>query len=316
REEGDGLLDARERLDLLVEVEARAALQDGAEPLDELRHRREPERHVVQRDLRRLLREQPDHVREALGLLRGERDLHPRRERRRAEPEEALAFGLEPVAEPLGGVLHPAVLGEAPCELLGGRLGLELRELRSLLREEAARLQLEERRDEDEELAARLEVELLAVVQPLDEREHDAGDVDLRQVELVLQDERQQQVERALERVEVELPDDHPRSVPALPDAAPRDGHRRRLRRLGLAAQPPPAAGLRRARPLPGPRLLRRAAQELPPDEERARGGEDDDRDPEVRPLAPEMAGRVDAERLLEDPERRVPHDVEREERR
>ena len=74
-----------------------------------------------------------------------------------------------------------------------------------------ARLQLEQRGDEHEELAARLEVELLPLGEPLEEGEHDPGHVDLAQLELVLQDERQQQVERALEGVEVELelPDDH-----------------------------------------------------------------------------------------------------------
>src|SRR5205085_6834466 len=110
-----------------------------------------------------------------------------------------------PVAEPPGGVLHPPVLGEPPCQLLGRGLGLQLEQLGGLLREEAASLELQEGRDEDEELAARLEVELLVLREPLEEREHDAGDVDLPQVELVLEDERQQQVEGAFEGVEVEL---------------------------------------------------------------------------------------------------------------
>ena len=80
-----------------------------------------------------------------------------------------------------------------------------------LVREERARLQLEQRRDEDEELAARLEVELLPLGQPLEEGGDDAREVDVPQVELLLEDEREQQVERPLERVEVELelPDDH-----------------------------------------------------------------------------------------------------------
>ena len=144
-------------------------------------------------------------------LLRRELQLDLRRERRRADPEEAVALGREPLAQPRRRLLHPPVLGEPPRELLGRRLRLELGELGRLLGEEAARLQLEQRRDEDEELAARLEVELVPLGEPLEEREHDAGDVDLAQVELVLEDERQQQVERPLERVEVELelPDDH-----------------------------------------------------------------------------------------------------------
>ena len=162
-EERDGLLDPRELAHLLVEVEARPAPQDGAEPLDELRHRREAQRHVRERHLRRLDREHADHLRELLGLLRRERRLDLRRERRRPEPEEPVALGLEPLPQPAGRVLHPPVLGEPPRELLGRGLRLELGELRRLLREETARLQLEERGDEHEELAARLEIELVAL---------------------------------------------------------------------------------------------------------------------------------------------------------
>ena len=117
----------------------------------------------------------------------------------------------EALAQPGGGLLHAPVLGEPARELLRCGLRLELGELGGFLREEAARLQLEQRRDEDEELAARLEVELLALGEALEEGEHDPGDVELPQVELVFEDERQEQVEWALERVEVELelPDDH-----------------------------------------------------------------------------------------------------------
>ena len=163
--------------------------------------------------------------------------------------KNAVALRLEPLAEPAGRVLHPPVLGEPPRELLGRGLRLELGELGRLLREEAARLQLEQRGDEDEELAARLEVELVALGEALEEGEHDPGHVELPQIELVLQDERQQQVERAFERVEVELelPDDHGLTVPALPDAATRDGH---LRPLGhsAAASALRLGGLRPAR--------------------------------------------------------------------
>src|SRR5258705_8003162 len=62
REEGDGLLDTREVADLLVEVEAGAAAQHGAEAVEELGHGRETQRHMRERDLGRLLREEPDHV--------------------------------------------------------------------------------------------------------------------------------------------------------------------------------------------------------------------------------------------------------------
>src|SRR5581483_2535655 len=180
---------------------------------------------------------------------------------------------------------------------------LELGELGRLVREETARLQLEQRRDQDEELAARVEIELVALRQPLEEGQHDAGHVELAQIQLVLEDEGQQEVERALERVEIELelPDDHGRSLAALPDAAPRDGHPRPRRHR-------PRARLR----------LRggRRAQELPPDEEGDARDEADERDPEVQALPEEMMGRVDPRRLLEAPERAVDRHVEREERR
>ena len=164
-----------------------------------------------ERERRRLDRERSQCHGELLGLLRGEPALGPRRERRRAEAEEAVALGLEPVGEPCGRLLRAAVLGEATGELLGGLLGLELGELGVLVGEEATRLQLEQCRDEDEELAAGVEVELVALGETLDERDDDPGDVHLRQVELLLQDERQQEVERALEGVQVqlELPHQH-----------------------------------------------------------------------------------------------------------
>ena len=153
----------------------------------------------------RRLGEQAQRRRELLGILRREPPLRPRRERRRAEPEEAVALAGEPLGEPGGRLLHPPVLGEPARELLGRLLRLELGELRLLVGEERARLQLEQRRDQDEELAAGLEIELVALGKPLDEGDHDRGHVDVGRLELLLQQQRQEQVERALERVEVQL---------------------------------------------------------------------------------------------------------------
>ena len=95
-------------------------------------------------------------------------------------------------------------MSQAARQLLGGLLRLELGELGILLGEERARLQLEQGGDQDEELAAGLEIELIAVGEPLDERDHYCGDVDLGRLELLLEDERQEQVERPLEGVEVQ----------------------------------------------------------------------------------------------------------------
>ena len=118
-----------------------------------------------------------------------------------------------------------------------------------------ARLQLEQGRDEDEELAAGVEVELAPLGEVLDERDHDLGEVDLPQRQLLAEDEREQEVERPLERVEVqlELSDGyrHPGRLAAVPDAAfPSFGDRHGgpvLLRLGLparaAARPGPRTG-------------------------------------------------------------------------
>ena len=143
-----------------------------------------------------------------------------RRKRRRAKSE--VTRRLEPFDEPLSGLLRAPVFGEPPRELLGRLLGPELGQLVGLLGEEPARLQLEERRDQDEELAARVEVELLAFGEPGHECDDDLGEVDVAQLELVAQDERQQQVERPLERVEVELQvvdREHHRRLTSLADA-------------------------------------------------------------------------------------------------
>jgi hypothetical protein len=154
---------------------------------------------------RRQDRQQAQRRGERLGLLRRELPLRPRRERRRAEAEEAVALLVETRREPRRGLLHPPVLGEPPRELLRGLLRLEVGELRLLVREQRARLQLEQRRDEHEELAAGVEVELVALEQPLDEGDDDPRDVHVGEVDLLLQHQRQEQVERAFEGVQVQL---------------------------------------------------------------------------------------------------------------
>ena len=193
-------------VDLRVEVEAPAAREQRAEALEELRDRREAQRHVAERDRRRAADgERAKRRRQRRRILRREPALRPAA---RAAPGRGgrsdRARAASRSSEPGRGLLHAAVLGEAPRELLGGLLGLELAELGRLVREERARLQLEQRGDEDEELAARLEVELVPLGQALDEGEDDRGDVDLARLELLLQEQREQEVERALERVEVE----------------------------------------------------------------------------------------------------------------
>ena len=158
-----------------------------------------------ERDLGRRRGEQTERRRELLGVLGCEFPLRTGRERGRADPEVAVALAGQPLAQPRGRLLHPAVLGEPPRELLGRLLRFELGELGLLVREERAGLQLQQRRDQDQKLAACLQIELVALCQPLDEGDHDRGHVDVCRLQLLLQEQRQEQVERALERVEVQL---------------------------------------------------------------------------------------------------------------
>ena len=200
-EEGDGLLDPRERLDLLVEDEAAAAAKDRAEALEEERDRREGQRDVAERRRRRFRSERAQSSRQRFRLLGSERTLGHGRERRRSEAEEAVGLGVELVLEPARGGAEAPVLGQELGELARGVVGVEVLERHLfLLREEPARFQLQERGDEDEELAVHLEI-LAALLQ---ECEDDLDDLDVRKLELLLEDEREQEVERPLEGVEVE----------------------------------------------------------------------------------------------------------------
>ena len=136
-------------------------------------------------------------------------------------------------------MLHPPIFGEAPRELLGSLFRLELGELCLLVGEEMPRLELEERRDEDEELAAGVEIELAALGESLDECDDDPGHVDLGRLDRVLEQERQEEVERPLEGIEVQLEiadgTGHGRTLSSRSDAALRHGHlrpRSAIRRL------------------------------------------------------------------------------------
>ena len=104
-------------------------------------------------------------------------------------------LALQPPLEPAGCLLDPTVLLESPRKLFGRLLGRELGKVHVLLRKELARLQFEQRGDEDEELAAGLQVGTLPLGQPLDEGDDDVGDVHVPKSELLADDERQQEVE-------------------------------------------------------------------------------------------------------------------------
>ena len=115
--------------------------------------------------------------------------------------------GLVRGRHPAAGAAEARVL-QQPLEQLLGRLGRRqgVEVVGQLLaREHQPRLELEQRGDQHQELGRRLEVELALGLEVVDVREHDLGQLDLEQVELLAQDEREQQVERAREDVEVQL---------------------------------------------------------------------------------------------------------------
>ena len=126
--------------------------------------------------------------------------------RQRRGSVQQLVAGLEALAQPAGRAAVAGV-GEHPRQQLVRRLGRhQLVELVDLLAgQHQARLQLQQRRDQHQELRRRLEVQLPLRLQVVDVGEHDVGEVHLEQIELLAQDQRQQQVEGAGEDVEVEL---------------------------------------------------------------------------------------------------------------
>ena len=137
REEGDRLLRDRQTHDLLLEVEAAAPAEQRAEPFEEDRDRREAERHVRDRDRRRLDREGAQRRCKRLRLLRRHRGLELGRERRRPEPEVAVALDGQPLGQPVRGLLEAPVLRQPAGELLGRLLRIELLEIDVLARRPA-----------------------------------------------------------------------------------------------------------------------------------------------------------------------------------
>ena len=164
-------------------------------------------RHVAGVDRRRRAQQAAHRVGEALGLVglagRLERDpAQLRRQRRGAVAVRPL--GGEPLVHPLRRRPELAVLEQPREQLLGRLLRARGRGPPLLGGQHQARLQLQQRRDQDQELGRRLEVQLAARLEPLDVGEHDLGEVDLEQVDVLVQDQRDEQVERPLEDVEVE----------------------------------------------------------------------------------------------------------------
>ena len=103
------------------------------------------------------------------------------------------------------GVAVAAIFEHPREQLLGRLLGLQLLLVGLLLRQQEARLQLQEGRDQDEELGGRLEVQLVALLEVLDVGDHHLAQLDLREVHALPQHHRHEQVERPREDVELEV---------------------------------------------------------------------------------------------------------------
>ena len=94
---------------------------------------------------------------------------------------------------------------QAGQQLLGRLARVEVDHLLLLAGEQQTRLELEQGRDQDQELGRRLQLELAALLEVVDVGDDDLGQVDLEQIDLLPQHQREQEIERTGEYVEVEL---------------------------------------------------------------------------------------------------------------
>ena len=255
---------------------ARGRAQQAAQVREAVGDRHARDRQVPDVDPRRHRQQRPDRPAQARGPVDALEVLdvgraQVRGQRRAAEADAVLAVQLldqvQRRAAVALGLEHP---GE---QLLGRDVGLDVEQLLVLAREHQARLQLQQRGDQHQELGRDLQVQLAAGLQDVDVRQHDVGQLHLQQVDLLAEDERQQEVERTGEDLEVELQlgDDRAHTlgtVAAGPDGQGPKG--RKERRSALSSPGRACAGRRpspRARPPATSRVIARAFS--------APGGED-----------------------------------------
>ncbi len=124
-----------------------------------------------------------------LGHLGGDPPQHGRKRRRAVA--EALLLG-EPLVEVASGLAVAVVLEHAREQLLGRLLRLEVELFLVLHRKHQPRLELQQRRDQHQELRGRLQVELARALEVLHVGEHHFGELDLQQVDLLGEHQRQQ----------------------------------------------------------------------------------------------------------------------------
>ena len=114
-------------------------------------------------------------------------------------------LALQARREVVGGTAVAARLEHPREQLLDRLAGLHVEEVVLLARQHQPRLELQQRGDQDEKLRRDLEIELAPALEVVEVGQHDLRELHLEQVDLLAQDERQQQVERAGEDLEVEL---------------------------------------------------------------------------------------------------------------
>ena len=187
--------------------DARGAQQVAQDREPALERHRDP-RHVAGVDRRRHAQQAADRVGEPLGLvcLAGRLDRHAaqlRRQRRGPVAVRLLGRASRSCIHSDAGA-ELAVLEQPREQLLRGLVRVEVEPLVLLGGQHQPRLQLQQRGDQDQELGRRLQVQLAPRLEPLDVGEHDLGEVDLEQVDVLVQDQRDEQVERPLEHIQVE----------------------------------------------------------------------------------------------------------------
>ena len=115
-------------------------------------------------------------------------------------------LGLEPLAQVRRGAAVAVVLDHPREQLVRGLAGHQVESLLVAVGgQHQTRLQLQQGRDQHKELGGGLQIELAGALEVLHVGEHHVGQVDLEEVDLLVQHQRQEQVERALEDLEVEV---------------------------------------------------------------------------------------------------------------
>ncbi len=157
---------------------------------------------------RRHQQQAPDRLAEharILGALGRLHDCASQTLRQRRFAEAHTVLGCQQLAQMRGRGAIAASVEHPREQLLGGLPGLEVEHLLLFAAEHQAGLELQEGGDQHDELGGGLQVKLAARFEMVKIGEHDFGQLQLQQVDLFAQHEREQQIEGAAEDVEVKL---------------------------------------------------------------------------------------------------------------